>query len=320
MPVPYSVDFRWRVIWLNIVYNLSAPTIARQLCISTSTVRRFLRLFQQSGDVQPRQRSYGPLPLFGDYEKLILLRLILDNTGIYLHELQNKLQELLGVAVSVSTICRTLKKIGCSRRVIRHVAIQRSDRLRAQFMADISAYDPEAIIWIDESGCDRRNSTRKYAYTIIGQTPQDHRLLVRGTRYSALTAATVRGVYDVQLVEGSVNGEKFTEFIRNSIVPNLRPFNGRNPNSIVIMDNASIHHVNVAATLILQTGALLQFLPPYSPDLNPVEHIFSKVKGIMKENDNLFQIFTAPRILLAIAFEMITEEDCIAYARHCGYL
>ena len=63
------------------------------------------------------------------------------------------------------------------------------------------------IIWIDGSGCDKRNSTRRYAYTVIGQPPQDHRLLVRGTRYSGITAATVRGIHDVQLVEGSVNLE-----------------------------------------------------------------------------------------------------------------
>ena len=59
--------------------------------------------------------------------------------------------------------------MGCSRRVIQHIAIQQSEVLRAKFMADISAFDPNTIIWIDESGCDRRNSMRKYAYTIIGK-------------------------------------------------------------------------------------------------------------------------------------------------------
>ena len=86
------------------------------------------------------------------------------------------------------------------------------------------------------------------------------------------------------------------------------------------MDNASIHHVHVAdiADLILQTEALLRFLPPYSPNLNPVEQVFSKVKAIIKENDQLFQEFSQPRVLLTTAFD-ITDHDCKEYARCCGY-
>ena len=83
------------------------------------------------------------------------------------------------------------------------------------------------------------------------------------------------------------------------------------------MDNATIHHVQQVTTAILQTGALLLFLPPYSPDLNPVELIFSKVKTIMKR---LFQTFNAPCILLLMAFDMVTNYNCEEYARHCGYL
>ena len=80
------------------------------------------------------------------------------------------------------------------------------------------------------------------------------------------------------------------------------------------MDNASIHHVDEVAELIIQTGALLDFLPPYLPDLNPVKQVFSKVKTIMKEND---QLFSKPRVLLTMAFGMITENDCKEYAKCC---
>ena len=187
-------------------------------------------------------------------------------------------------------------------------------------MADISAYDPAMIIWIDESGCDRRNSMRKFAYTLRGIPPVDHRILARGTRYSAITAISVRGVQDVVLAEGSVNGEVFADFIKDSLVPILQPFNCCNPDSIVVMDNASIHHVDEVAELIIQTGGLLHFLPPYSPDLNPVEQVFSNVKAIMKENDQLFQVFSEPRVLLTVAFDMITDNDCKEYAKCCGYM
>ena len=301
MPLAYSVDFRWRIVWLSIVNNMTPRSIASQMCVCERSVRRYLRLFQQTGDVEPQKQRHGPQPLLGEFEQLILLRLIGENTGIYLHELQEKFHGIFGVPVSIPTICRTLKRMGCCRRVIQHVAMQRSDEQRAYFMTDISAYDPGMIIWIDESGCDRRNSMRKFAYTLRGIAPVDYRILARGTRYSAITAISVRGVQDVVLVEGNVNGETFADFISSSLVPILKPFNCVNPNSIVVMDNASIHHVDEVEDLIIQTGALLKFLPPYSPDLNPVEQVFSKVKAVMKENDQLFQVFSEPRLLLYMA-------------------
>ena len=306
MPLSYSVDFRWRVVWLRIAHGMSAIQVARQMCISERSVRRYLALFQQTGDVVPRNQRRGPERLLGEFEQMVLLRLILENTGIYLRELQWRFHDRFGVNISASTICRTLRRMGCSRRVIRYIALQRSDELRAQFMAEMSIYDPDMFIWIDESGCDRRNSTRKYAYTIRGMPPVDHRILARGTRYSAITAATVNGVHDVMLVKGNVNGDNiFESFIETSLLPILQPFG--NPNSIIVMDNASIHHVDKVTQLIVQTGASV---PPYSPDLNPVEQIFSKVKTVMKEHDQLFQIFSAPKLLLTMAFSTVTESDC----------
>ena len=87
------------------------------------------------------------------------------------------------------------------------------------------------------------------------------------------------------------------------------------------MDNASIHHVDGVTDLIEnQGGARLVFLPPYSPDLNPAEEVFSQVKSIMKQNDAVFQVSTAPRALLSMAFGMITQANCLEYINHSGYI
>ena len=80
-------------------------------------------------------------------------------------------------------------------------------------MAEVTVYDSSMFIWLEKSGYDRRNSTRKFAYAIRGVSPVDYRILAQGTRYSALPAITVNGLYDVKLVEGSVNGEVFQPFI-----------------------------------------------------------------------------------------------------------
>ena len=266
-------------------------------------------------------RRSRPQRLPGDLEQVYLFQLILRNPGIYLHELQHRLQEAYGVRVHISTICRTLKSMGCTRQVIRHVALQQSEAMRAKFMAEVSIYDPSMLVWIDESGCDRRNSIRKYGYSVRGIRPVDHRILVRGTRYSAVPVMSVQGIqcHDVFLAEGNINGDRFEFFIRNFLLPVMMSFNGINPLSVVIMDNASIHHVESNVNLIESMGVKVIFLPPYSPDLNPLEPVFGKIKAILKENDTIFQATSAPRVLLAMAFTMVTHEDCLNFSRHCGY-
>ena len=151
---------------------------------------------------------------------------------------------------------------------------------KQEFMANISIYDPAMFIWMDETGCDKRNTIRKYGYSIRGRPLCDQRLLVRGTRYSAIPIVSLSGIHDVYLAEGTMNGDRFVHFLRVCLLPNLLPFNGVNPRSVVIMDNASIHHVEEVRDLIeVQAGAKLLFLPPYSPDLNSAEGIMGGSRG-----------------------------------------
>jgi len=188
-------------------------------------------------------------------------------------------------------------------------------------MAEISIYDPKMFVWIDETGCDKRNSQRKYAYSVRGITPRDHRMLIRGTRYSAIGIMALEGILDVHVVSGTVNGERFTHFVTDTLLPVLKPFDGNNPLSVVIMDNASIHHVDDVVDAIENTAhAKVIFLPPYSPDLMPLEEVFSKVKYIIKDNDKVFQSTTMPTALLTMVFGMVTSEDCSGYVHHSGYV
>ena len=99
---------------------------------------------------------------------------------------------------------------------------------------------------------------------------------------------TTRGIEDVYTTTGNVNGEKFVHFFCQCVLPIIMPFDGENPHSIVVMDNASIHHLDKVHGIITGVGAKLCFLPPYSPDLMPLEEVFSKVKYFLKANDNAY--------------------------------
>ena len=111
-----------------------------------------------------------------------------------------------------------------------------------------------------------------------------HALLVRGERASAIACMSNSGLLDVQTIIGTSDGDTFYKFVHTHLLPHLMPFNGTNPHSIVILDNCSIHHVPEVVKAVQDVGSLLIFLPPYSPDLNPIEELFSKVKKVMKSS------------------------------------
>ena len=183
-------------------------------------------------------------------------------------------------------------------------------------MADVSLFDPQMLVWVDETGSDRRNSIRSYGYSLCGMRACNHQLRIAGNRVNAIVSCA--GVEDVYLTEGNVDGDVFEDFVRTTLLPLLLLFNGINSHSVVIMDNASIHHMEKVTEMIEGVGALVRFLPPYSPDLNPIE-VFSKVKHFLKANDCVYISTLSPRSLVSIAFNSISKTDCIGYIQHAGY-
>ena len=143
------------------------------------------------------------------------------------------------------------------------------------------------LVFIDETGTDRRDSFREFGYSLHGRRTRAHRLIARGQHVSAISDD---GILECQFYHGAVTGETFYSFIENSLLPHLMPFNGTNEHSVVIMDNASIHHIEGISELITSAGAFLIYQPPYSPDLNPLEKVFSSIKSYLKANEALLQV------------------------------
>ena len=209
--------------------------------------------------------------------------MISENPSIYLCEVRQKLLDVTGVDASETTIiCRTLKRLGFTRKKVQHVALQRCDMLIAEYQAEVSMYDSSLFVFVDETGSDSKDTLRRYGYSIRGYPAR--------RRYTAIGVMSTTSLLDCYVVEGSVDGDVFYNFVQTSLLPQLMPFNGVNPNSIVIMDNCSIHHVCEVVDLIQSVGALVIFLPPYSPHLMPIEECFSKVKLFLKEHVRLQEI------------------------------
>ena len=113
------------------------------------------------------------------------------------------------------------------------------------------------------------------------------------------------------VIDGPINGDSFRAYIEQFLVPTLKP------GDIVVMDNLGSHKGSVIRRLIRAAGARLLFLPPYSPDLNPIEQVFAKLKTLLRkaEERTIDAVWTRIGTLL----ESFTSTECAGYLRNAGY-
>ena len=190
------------------------------LCVSISTVWRILDRFERTGDVSASQAT-SRMHRLHEHDELILIELICEKPSTYLHEIQSRLFQTTGTDASAATICRTVKRLGFTRKKLKYVAIQRCDILRAEYQADVSLFDSSMLIFVDESGCDRKNATRKFGYSLRGFPAKSFKFLSRGKRFSAIGVMTTTTFLDCYITEGTVNGDVFYNFVQYMLLPHL---------------------------------------------------------------------------------------------------
>ena len=305
------------------VLGLTYRQVANNLNVDPSTVQRTVQLFEETGTTYSIQGyHHNTTKKLSVDEEVAVIEAVVENPALYLSDLQQYVLHTMGKSISISTICKLLQKQGFSHKKLSLIAQQRNDELREQYVQDVSVYDPEMLIFLDETGCDRRTCLHQYGYALKGCRATTKKLLVRGKRYSIIAAMCIDGILDVYITDKTVNSETFCTFLEQCLLPHLLPFNGVNPRSVVIMDNASIHHTESVVSLIEEVGALVHYLPPYSPDMNPIEETFSKVKGFLKANDPFIQVVEQSEIpdIILSAFASVTSSDCHGWMKHCGYI
>ena len=173
------------------------------------------------------------------------------------------------------------------------------------------------LVWVDETGCDNREMLRKFGCSIRGERAVCQKLLVRGQRISAIAALSwTSGIIDADLTTSSVDGAAFYDFVCSTLIPNMHLYDGICPNSVVVMDNCSIHHVTEVQHLLDDAGIPVIYLPPYSPDLNRIEAAFSSMKLYLKLHDDVLEAFPNKTTLVKATFQNITIEHCQAWITH----
>lgn len=189
-------------------------------------------------------------------------------------------------------------------------AAEQSASARSDWRSAIADLDPQRFVFLDESGANT-GLTPTYA-----RAPKGQRALASAPRtygqYTTLVAAlTPTGIQAPMTLLGAMDSDAFAIYVRAFLLPTLAP------GTIVILDNLSVHKRADIRTLIENAGCQLVFLPPYSPDFNPIELVFSKLKTRLRRLAARTQ--DALEEAIAEALETISTHDALRYFAHCGY-
>src|SRR3954447_16065947 len=270
----YSQDLRQRILDTVQRGEGSLRQIARRFLVSISFVTRLLRLHRSTGSLEPRPHGGGEPAVHGQEDVERLRRLVRQQPDATLEELRQR----LGASCSTMTIARALRKLRLPRKK-KIPRAQEQDRPDVQekrqgFCEGLAGVDPRRLVFVDECGANTA-MTRTHGRAPVGQrvytnTPGrwESITLTCGLRLSGVTAALA--------FPGATNTDVFETYVEEVLVPELKP------GDVVIWDNLKPHESEEAIEAVEAAGARVVPLPPWSPDLTPIEEMVSKVKGSLR--------------------------------------
>lgn len=190
-------------------------------------------------------------------------------------------------------------------------ATERDEAQRRAFRERVAAQSAADFVIVDETGSNL-NLTPRYARAPRGQRAHAH--IPRNTppNTTLIAAMTTTGMGAAMVVDGATDTAAFEVYVEHFLVPALMP------GTVVVLDNLSAHKSQRVPALIAGAGCEVWYLPPYSPDLSPIEEAFSKLKTLLRQA----AARTKEALLDAIGWALgqITSSDAQGYFTHCGYL
>jgi transposase len=181
---------------------------------------------------------------------------------------------------------------------------------RADWHRVTPAIDPARFVFLDESGV-TTDMLRRYGRSRRGTRVHDHAPHQHWQTSTFVAALRVTGLTATGLLDGPMDGDCFLAYLDQVFVPTLRA------DDIVVMDNLGSHHVEGVRERIETTGAQLWYLPPYSPDLNPIELWFAKLKALLRtaRRRTVEELWDT----VGACVPLFSATECRNYFRHCGY-
>lgn len=305
------IPMEWREKIVNAYKNgQTMAEVAERFVVSEQTVRNLVKLKRETGSLEPKPHGGGREPVIRGKDEQRLREILRDQPDATLEELSDR----LGVDVDPSVMCRTLQRLGITRKKKVPQASERdSERVQSQRKAwskQAADVDPKRLVFIDEMGITTK-LTPHYGRApcgerVVGSVPQRH--------YQSLTVLGGMRLDDevpAMMYEGGTTTERVESFVLQHLAPTL------GEGDIVVADNLAAHKSNRVREAVEGLGAEIWFLPPYSPDLNPIERLWSKVKTFLRrEGARTVELL---RTATGKALSTITDSDIAHWFEHSDY-
>jgi DDE superfamily endonuclease len=190
------------------------------------------------------------------------------------------------------------------------IATEQDAQARTAWQTEIAGWDAERVVFLDETSTHtsltRSRGRAPRGARVVGRVPRNH-----GPNLSCLAALSLSGITAPLVIEGAVDGGVFQPWLRDWLLPAVPP------GTTIVCDNLSVHRSPDVRKLVAAAGCQLRHLPAYSPDFNPIELAFSKLKTHLRAGGGR----TQDTLLAAIGEGLgaITGDDARGWFRHCGY-
>ena len=306
----YSNDLRERLVAAVERGEQSLGEIADLFGVSLSCLVRLLQRWRRTGSVQPKPHAGVPARKLDAAAEARLLELVREQPDATLAELRDR----LGIPCCLMTIARALQRLKITRKKKSlHAQERDSPRVQKQrraFKRKLAHVDPQRLVFVDETGATTA-MTRTH-----GRAPQGERVQATapGAWHNVTLIAGMRtsGVVAPIALPGAVDGVAFQTYVQEALVPELKK------GDVVVLDNLQPHKNPAVIAAIEAVGARVEPLPVYSPDLSPIEEMYSKTKTYLRK----LAARATDTVITAMgeALEGVTRSDILGWFHHrCAY-
>jgi transposase len=304
----FPVELRERVLKAVEQRSGTIEAIAKLFSVSQGFIYKLLRQCRELGGMAPKPHAGGPAPILDAARLAQLRQLVQEQPDATLEELQAKLQTQ--AVASLPTLCRALQKLKLKRKKKKFFARERDPKERRQFLQKVQAWEPHKVVFIDEMGINI-NLSRLYARAPAGVSVTEALPGSTPVQMSVAGALNDHKLPALCSLKGAFDGAAFGAFMQQMVAPHLKP------GDLVAMDNVALHKSPQVDAAIASAGAHLLPMPIYSPDLDPLEPCWSKLKThLRKVKARTVALLNKG---LAEGLRLVTAQDIRGWFAHCVY-
>lgn len=306
-----SNDIRSRLIAAKNAGEGSVAKLAKQFRVGTATVQRLFKQFKETGKIDPLPHGGGVRDKISDSDLPKLKDLIAEKPDRTLQEIADEWLTKYSVTVSTSTVSRSIQRCNLTLKKKTYSAIERDSEInkkkREDFEIELAKIPEKKRVYVDETGTNL-GMTRTHARSLVDTRVHFKRSGRRAGNISLIGAIRLDDVPILYPFDGAVDGDKFVFYIKEKLMPSLTK------GDVIILDNCRIHYVKELSDLLTPLDISILYLPPYSPDLNPIEEVFSLLKNVFKSMES--RTISAYVDTLEIARTLITSKKIKAFFDH----